>query len=102
MARLRVRIKARRATLKGDLVFATVMQALAETGKLFDSGSSWQIDLAGVRAADSAALALMLEWAARARARQGYLRFEHPPEAILDLARVSHIDGLLGLTQAAA
>ncbi len=100
MAKLRVRIKARRATLRGELVFDTVMQAARETAQLFDNGSSWQIDLGGVRRADSGALALMLEWLARARARDGYLCFENPPSAIRDLARVSNIDELLGLTTA--
>ncbi len=97
MARLRVDIKAKRATLKGELVFDTVMQAEQQTRRLFNSGKAWRINLAGIRRADSAALALMLEWLARARRRDGRLRFEQPPEAILDLARVTNISELLGL-----
>jgi len=97
LANLRVDIKAKRATLKGDLVLDTVMRAERQTRRLFDSGKAWRINLAGIRRADSAALALMLEWLARARRRNGYLRFEQSPEAILDLARVTNIRELLGL-----
>lgn len=54
------------------------------------------IDLSGLEATDSAAIALLLEWKQWARQAGGDVRFEQPPEALQTIAGLSHVDQLLG------
>lgn len=56
------------------------------------------IDLAGVSAVDSAGLALLLEWQARAQAAGGEVSVHNAPESLLSLARLSEALDLLGLS----
>lgn len=83
-----------RFALRGDLSFATVNKALKASSSAFNS-SPIEIDLGGVERADSAGLALLIEWLARAR-RQGIeLRFLNIPEQILAMARASGLENVL-------
>lgn len=82
-------------TLSGDLVFATV-GALLETGsRLVQQQPQAVVDLSAVVRCDSAGLALLIEWVALATANEGRLKFRSPPEALLDIARISHVEALL-------
>ncbi|MFT3791236.1 MAG: STAS domain-containing protein [Rudaea sp.] len=55
------------------------------------------VDLSKLVDADSAALAVLIAWAARAHARGTNLRYLNAPQALRNLARLSDVDGLLGL-----
>lgn len=55
-----------------------------------------RIDLSGLKATDSSAVALLLEWASWARAHGSEIRFDHPPEALRTIAGLSQVDKLLG------
>ncbi len=55
-----------------------------------------RIDLSGVKRSDSSALALLVDWQARARARGRRIEFANPPQSLLVLARLSESDRLLG------
>lgn len=73
-----------------------------EVSRLFRAASarqvSWpgQIDLARVERTDSSALALLLDWQARARSEGRALEFANPPPGLRVLAGLSQVDSLLG------
>jgi len=52
------------------------------------------IDLAGVTEADSAALAVLVAWAAKAQARGAPLRYLHAPSSLRNLAHLCDLGGL--------
>ncbi len=54
------------------------------------------IDLSGLEATDSSAVALLLEWLSWARARGKQIRFDNPPDALRTIAGLSQVDKLLG------
>ena len=53
------------------------------------------VDLSGVPAADSAGLALLIDWLASARALGKTLRYRQLPPALASLARLSEVESLL-------
>jgi anti-anti-sigma factor len=58
------------------------------------------LDLSGVTAPSSAALALMLDWLARARSVGSQMQINHWPESMVRIARFSNLGELLGLAEA--
>jgi len=54
------------------------------------------IDLSGLKATDSSAVALLLEWKRWAKQAGGDVVFAHPPEALRTIAGLSQIDKFLG------
>lgn len=83
--------------ISGELSFATVTAVLEEgRERLFlNAGECVDLDLAGVSRADSAGLALLIEWMRQAQKRQVAIRFHHLPEQLLAIARAGELDGLL-------
>lgn len=81
--------------LEGELSFATVVYALKSLSGLFTPGAELCFDLAGIDRADSAGLALLLEWMRRAQKAGGSIRYIHLPEAVRAIARVSGVEELL-------
>lgn len=74
-----------------------------EVPRVYDERLGWKkkglpevIDLSGLEATDSSAVALLLEWQSWARKAGGSIRFEHPPEALRTIAGLSQVDVLLG------
>lgn len=87
--------------IAGDLTFTTVSRFLAETQPLFrQAEGSLVFDLAGVSRADSAGLALLIEWLRHARAADTSLSFQHIPEQLLNMASASALGGILELPDA--
>lgn len=66
------------------------LQALAGA-----KGQKLQIDCAQVTAADSAGLAVLLDWLALARRSGRSLRYANLPEGLLALGRISDLEELL-------
>jgi phospholipid transport system transporter-binding protein len=87
--------------LLGDMSFTTVPFLLAQSEASFDFGSEIRVDLSGIDHADSAGLALMLEWLARVRRASGSIRYRNTPAALLNIARVCNVESLLPLEQEA-
>lgn len=86
-----------RHRLRGTLDFSTAavahpagLQALATL-----SGKACTFDCADLANADSAGLAVLLDWRREAHQRGIALRYENMPEAIARLARISAVDSLL-------
>jgi phospholipid transport system transporter-binding protein len=57
-----------------------------------------ELDFAAVEAADSAALALLLELRRQAAARGAVLALSHPSDELLSLARLYGLDSLFSFT----
>lgn len=82
-------------TVSGVLDFTTAGAALASVESLIKSNSSLEINLAGITQANSAGLALMIEWLAVARREQHSVTFSHVPDGLRQLAGVCQVDGLI-------
>ena len=84
-----------RFALRGPLTFETAASALEQSRRTFAAYDRLTVDLAEVSKADSAALALLLEWVNWARHYVREIRFEHIPEQIRAIARISEVEELL-------
>lgn len=82
--------------LQAPLLFATV-PALRPQGVALIGAAQGQlrIDLSAVAAADSAGLALLIDWLACARSAGKPLVYERIPDALMALARLSDVEPLL-------
>ncbi len=82
--------------LQGPLTFDSV-PALRPLGLqlLGGAGAALVIDLQGVSTADSAGLALLIDWLAMARAQGSTLRYVGVPETLLALATLSEVGALI-------
>jgi len=84
-----------RFAIRGDLGFQTVVMALEESKSLFSDHGTIEIDLAGVQRADSAGLALMLEWVNWARNSAREVKFRNIPAQIISIAQISEVEDML-------
>jgi len=83
----------------GQLTFQSVPQFLAQTDKWLQGGSGKvTIDLHGVTLADSAGLALLLEWLQLSRSAQREIVFTHMPDQMRDLIHVNGLTQVFGLS----
>ena len=86
-----------RITVTGELTFASAREA-RQLGVLVLEGSRADrivIDCAGVTRADSAGLAVLLDWLAWGRRRSHGVTLENLPASLIAIARISEVDGLL-------
>jgi len=84
--------------ISGELVFDTVPDLVANGRAMFESdGGTVAIDLAQVTRADSAGLALLIEWRRVALGRGKAVAFKNVPAQMIDIAKVSGLDTLLEL-----
>lgn len=83
--------------LIGDLNFSSAPLLLSQGRNLLKFCCDLSIDMAGVDHADSAGLALLLEWMDMSRANGGSIHFRNVPDSLLNIARVSNVHGLLPL-----
>lgn len=92
-----------RYCLEGAVTVATVTGLRSAGLRAFSHGQgAIEVDLSGVRRADSGALALLIDWLAWARTARRVLKYSAPPAALLALARLSDVEDLLLGTGAAA
>ena len=84
-----------RLRARGELGFATAAEALRAGLALLPKGGRCTIDLAGVTDADSAGLAVLVEWLAASAERGGSLVFEAVPAQLRAIARISDLESLL-------
>lgn len=59
-----------------------------------------EIDLGGVERANSAVIALLLDWVEKAARQQAEIVFTNWPQALARIAAFSNVDGLLGIERA--
>jgi len=87
------------AVLAGDLTFETVPSLFRETAKLFKgSRPVTVIDLSKVTTADSAGLALLLEWQAVQKAASGKLEINNAPPGLMSLANLAEADEVMTMS----
>jgi len=87
-----------RYALAGPITFATARRVYDEGVRSFGAatGKALAIDCAGVSAADSAGLAVLIGWLAWSRRAGRTLRYSALPASVLAIARISEVEGLLG------
>ncbi len=86
-----------RIVVTGELTFASAREA-RQVGILALESSRAQrlvIDCSGVTRADSAGLAVLLDWLAWGRRKSRPVLFENLPASLVAIARISEVDGLL-------
>jgi phospholipid transport system transporter-binding protein len=88
--------------VEGVLDFDSVVALVAEGERLFSGQGPLDVDLRGVREANSAGLALLLEWLDLARRRKLELRYRNLPESLVRLAELTNLGGLLPASDARA
>jgi ABC-type transporter Mla MlaB component len=99
-------LEAGRWRLEGALTLETVAVLTRQSARLFPSRrdrtrhqeAELELDLAGVTQASSAAVALMLDWLARARSVGCQLRIINWPLSMVRIARFSNLAELLELS----
>ena len=81
--------------LSGEMTFETAERILMASEEPFEQHTRIEMDLSGVTKADSAGLALLLEWITWANHTVREIRFESMPERILAIARTTEVEQLL-------
>lgn len=81
----------------GDLDFDSIGALLGEGERLFAAARAVRIDLQGVGQANSAGLALLLEWIEQAKRRGQSLDLVNLPESLARIAAITNLAGLLPL-----
>jgi phospholipid transport system transporter-binding protein len=89
------RVSEGRFQASGVLGYATAGRALPVGLALIPKDSTCTIDLAAVTEADSAGLAVLVEWLATAKSRGTVIHYEAIPAQILAVARISDLESLL-------
>ena len=84
-----------RFRLSGHLGFESASRALEESQKLFAGHKKLQLDLSGVESADSAGLALLVEWTGWAKREKRKLSMVNVPQQAVALAKISEVDEIL-------
>ena len=75
--------------LHGAMSFETADRILRRSEKLFGRYEDVQVDCSGVNDADSAGLALLLEWISQAYRQGGQIHFSGLPKSIVAIARTT-------------
>ncbi len=84
-----------RFALTGDMSFETAETLLRESEDMFEGHTRIEVDLSGVGKADSAGLALLLEWVTWANHTVREIRYTDMPERVLAIAKTTEVDHLL-------
>ena len=96
------RINDQQFALSGELTMHNVPQVSRDTAALLETMSGEVvIDLSKVVRADSAGLALLIDWLRVARRRNFNLSFERLPEQLMQIARVSELHTVLPISHQA-
>jgi len=86
-----------RVVVTGELTFGTAREARQIGILVLESSRAERIvvDCSAVSRADSAGLAVLLDWLAWGRRRSKPLSLQHLPASLIAIARISEVDGLL-------
>lgn len=86
-----------RVTVTGELTFASAREARQIGILVLESSRADRIaiDCAGVTRADSAGLAVLLDWLAWGRRKSHAVTLENLPPSLVAIAKISEVDGLL-------
>jgi phospholipid transport system transporter-binding protein len=85
-----------RYEVRGALTFGTARSALDAGLEAFAAArGAITVDLSGVTAADSAGLAVLIEWLGWARRNAREVSVANPPDALRAIARICELEELL-------
>lgn len=84
-----------RLEASGGLSYDTAAEALRAGLALIPRGQACTVDLSRITEADSAGLAVLVEWLATARQRGTAIRYEGIPAQIIAVARLTDLESLL-------
>jgi len=86
-----------RIVVTGELTFATARDARQLGVLVLESSRAERlfIDCRAVSRADSAGLAVLLDWLAWGRRKSRPVTLENLPESLVAIAKISEVDGLL-------
>tara|TARA_B100001079_G_scaffold214972_1_gene189636 strand:+ start:783 stop:1094 length:312 start_codon:yes stop_codon:yes gene_type:complete len=87
----------RRVEVKGELDVANVPARLKRSADWFENGGETVIDLADVTRADSAGVALLLEWIRDAEREGATLNFINAPEQMRAIISFCGLDEVIAL-----
>jgi phospholipid transport system transporter-binding protein len=89
-----------RIVVTGELTFASARDARQLGVLVLESSraSSLIVDCSGVTRADSAGLAVLLDWLAWGRRKSRAITLEKLPASLVAIARISEVDELLSAT----
>jgi phospholipid transport system transporter-binding protein len=89
-----------RVVVTGELTFASAREARQIGVLVLESSRADRIvfDCGSVTRADSAGLAVLLDWLAWGRRKSRRVTLENLPASLLVIARISEVDGLLAAT----
>ncbi len=86
-----------RLQVSGELSFKTVPELVSASQGFFKKNNGFNVDLVGVSRADSAGVALLIEWQRQAQKQNKSVCFLNIPPQMLAIARLSGVDELLSL-----
>ena len=78
--------------VEGNMTFSTLNKKTIKSFDFLNTTKEICIDLEKVTAADSAGLALMIEWIKHSKPLNTKLRFKNIPQQLLTLAKLSDLD----------
>lgn len=81
--------------VRGPVVFGTAGELLAASEKLFNGSGPLTIDLSAVSDADSAGLALLIEWLRMGHGGARQVAFAGIPDKLEAIARLCGVAGML-------
>jgi phospholipid transport system transporter-binding protein len=84
-----------RFELVGEMSFDTADQILRSSEPSFSEHPALEVDLSQVEKADSAGLALLLEWKAQASQRAAEISFVGVPDSVLAIAKTTEVSDLI-------
>ena len=84
-----------RFELIGDMSFDTASEILSVSASSFSQHQEVEVDLSRVGRADSAGLALLLEWKAQARQRATAISFVAIPDSLFAIAKTTEVSHLI-------
>lgn len=87
----------KRFVVTGEMTLESAKLALVESKGVFDAVNDIEIDLQHVTQADSAGLALLVDWMRAAKKAKKSIAFKHLPEQMNAIAKASGLDELLPL-----
>jgi phospholipid transport system transporter-binding protein len=87
----------KRFVVTGEMTLESAKIALTESKGVFDAVNDIEIDLQHVTQADSAGLALLVDWMRAAKKAKKSIAFKHLPQQMDAIAKASGLDELLPL-----
>ena len=82
--------------IRSDLTFESASRILLQSKQMFASCDRISVEMSAAGEADSAGLALLLEWISWTRHTNREITYEKIPERLLAIARISEVSDLLG------